>query len=234
MIRREIESLLKEMMSIFPVVTITGPRQSGKTTLVRYLYPERDYVSLEELDKRYYAQSDPRGFLSNYPDGVIIDEIQKVADLLSYIQTIVDSGKKNGRYILTGSNQFEYMSSISQSLAGRTGILKLLPFSYHELYGDKYIPQDLVIYPGFYPRISDENMRPELFHTSYLGTYIERDVKDVAKIGDQMQFHRFIQICAGRTGQIINYNSISNELGIDAKTVKKWLSIAMSGYIIYL
>ncbi|MCF7921031.1 MAG: ATP-binding protein [Candidatus Cloacimonetes bacterium] len=234
MIRREIEPLLREMMNVFPVVTVTGPRQSGKTTLVRYVFPEMDYVSLEELDKRNYAQSDPRGFLSEYPGSVIIDEIQKVPDLLSYIQTIVDNEKRNGRYILTGSNQFEYMNSISQSLAGRTGILKLLPFSYNELYGNKQVSQNDLLYAGFYPRIFDQKMRPELFYGSYLETYIERDVKNVTKVHDLLQFHRFMQLCAGRIGQIVNYQSFSNELGVDAKTIKNWLSVAMAGYIIYL
>lgn len=234
MITRDIKKLLKEMMNSFPVVTVTGPRQSGKTTLVRNTYPDMKYVSLEELDIRKFAISDPRGFLAEYNNGVIIDEIQKVPDLLSYIQGIVDQDKTNGRFILTGSNQFEYMSSISQSLAGRTGILKLLPFSYSELYGESYISQNEVLYSGFYPRIFDQQIRPELFLSSYLETYVEKDVRAVSKVHNLMQFHRFLQLCAGRTGQILNYNNIGNELGIDSKTVKEWLSIAMAGYIIFL
>jgi len=234
MITRAIQNLLKEMMNSFPVVTVTGPRQSGKTTLVRNTYPDMQYVSLEELDTRKYAISDPRGFLAKYSNGVIIDEIQKAPELLSYIQGIVDKEKQNGMYILTGSNQFEYMSSISQSLAGRTGILKLLPFSYSELYGEAYIPQNEVLYSGFYPRIFDQQIRPELFLSSYLETYVEKDVRTVSKVHNLMQFHRFLQLCAGRTGQILNYNNISNELGVDSKTVKEWFSIAMAGYIIFL
>lgn len=234
MISRSIQPLLKEMMKVFPVVTVTGPRQSGKTTLVRNTYPDMRYISLEELDNRKFAISDPRGFLAEYNSNVIIDEIQKAPDLLSYIQGIVDQDKTNGRFILTGSNQFEYMSSISQSLAGRTGILKLLPFSYSELYGETYIPQNEILYNGFYPRIFDQKIRAELFLASYLETYVEKDVRAVSKIHNLMQFHRFLQLCAGRTGQILNYNNIGNELGIDSKTVKEWLSIAMSGYIIFL
>lgn len=234
MIQRKIQGLLNEMMTSFPIVTVTGPRQSGKTTLVKQTFPEMDYVSLEELDIRDHAKSDPRDFLSQYPDSVIIDEVQKVPSLFSYIQTIVDSERRNGRYILTGSNQFEYLSSISQSLAGRTGILKLLPFSYTELYGKTKINQEEILYTGFYPRIFDQNIRPELFLSGYLETYVEKDVRAISKVKDLFQFHRFLRLCAGRTGQIVNFNSISNELGIDHKTVKEWISIAAASYIIYL
>ena len=234
MIKRDIQSLLKEMMNSFPVVTITGPRQSGKTTLVKQTYPEMDYVSLEELDVREHAEKDPRDFLSRFPQSVIIDEVQKVPSLLSYIQTIVDAEQRNGRFILTGSNQFEYISSISQSLAGRTGILKLLPFSYSEIYGNDFIPISEVIYKGFYPRIFDQNIQPELFLSGYLETYVEKDVRSITKVQDLMQFHRFLQLCAGRTGQIVNFSSIGNELGIDHKTVKEWTSIAMASYIMFL
>ena len=234
MINRKIQSLLKEMMVSFPVVTITGPHQSGKTTLVKQTYPEMDYVSLEELDAREFAEKDPREFLSQYPDSVIIDEIQKVPSLLSYIQTIVDSEQKNGRFILTGSNQFEYISNISQSLAGRTGILKLLPFSYAELYGNSFVPQHEILYKGFYPRIYDQNIRPELFLSGYLETYVEKDVRNIIKVKDLMQFHRFLQLCAGRTGQIVNFSNIGNELGVDHKTVKEWISIAIASYILFL
>lgn len=234
MIKREMQSLLQEMMSSFPVVTITGPRQSGKTTLVKQTYPKMDYVSLEDLDTREYAKKDPRDFLSQYPNSVILDEIQKVPSLLSYIQTIVDSEKINGRYILTGSNQFEYLTFISQSLAGRTGILKLLPFSYSELYGKTYIPKNKILYNGFYPRIFDQHIRPELFLSSYLETYVEKDIRSIMKVKDLMQFHRFLQLCAGRTGQIVNFSNVGNELGINHKTVKEWISIAEASYIIFL
>lgn len=234
MIRREVQDLLEEMVQSFPVVTVTGPRQSGKTTMVKCAFPDRDYVSLEELDIREYASRDPRGFLAEYSNNLIIDEIQKVPSLLSYIQSIVDEEQKNGRYILMGSNQFEYLSSISQSLAGRTGILKLLPFSYGELYGNKYIKQNELIYQGFYPRIFDQKIRPELFLSSYLETYVEKDVRSITKVHDLMQFHRFLQLCAARVGHILNYSSISNELGVDHKTIKEWISIAMASYIIFL
>jgi len=234
MIKREMQNILREMMNSFPVVTITGPRQSGKTTLVKQTYPDADYISLEELDVRDFAKSDPRGFLSQYKSTVIIDEIQKVPSLLSYIQTIVDTENSNGRFLLTGSNQFEYMSTISQSLAGRSGILKLLPFSYSEIYNTKYINKNEVIYKGFYPRIFDQNIRPELFLSSYLETYVERDIRSLSKIRDLMQFHKFLQLCAGRTGQILSYSNIANNLGIDHKTIKDWISIAEASYILYL
>ena len=234
MIKREIQELLLEMMNSFPVVTITGPRQSGKTTLVRHTFPQMDYISLEDLDSRDYAINDPRGFLAQFSGSVILDEIQKTPSLLSYIQTIVDAEKQNGRFILTGSNQFAYLSFIAQSLAGRTGILKLLPFSYSELLGGSLAPLNEILFQGFYPRIFDQNIRPELFLSGYLETYVEKDVRSITKVKDLMQFHRFLQICAGRTGQIINFNSIGNELGVDNKTVKNWISIAQASYIIYL
>ena len=234
MIKRDAQSLLIEMMNSFPVVTVTGPRQSGKTTLARETYPDYEYVSLEELDTREYAIKDPRDFLAQYSNNVIIDEIQRVPMLISYIQTLVDSERKNGMYILIGSNQFEYLSSISQSLAGRTGIIKLLPFSYSEIYGENVVPQIDLLYKGFYPRIFDHNIRPALFLTGYLETYVEKDVRTISNVKDLMQFHRFLQLCAGRTGQIVNFSSIGNELGVDHKTVKEWISIAVASFILYL
>jgi len=234
LINRQIQPLLIEMAGSFPVVTVTGPRQSGKTTLVQMVFPDKDYVSLEDIDKRSFAKHDPRGFLSNFPHGAIIDEVQHVPEILSYIQTITDKQKKNGMFILTGSNQFQYMKSISQTLAGRTGLLKLLPFSYEEIYKNKYINSNEVIFNGFYPRIFDQKIKPELFYSAYLETYVQRDVRLLLEIKDLMQFHTFVKLCAGRTGQILNYNSLANEVGVTNKTIKHWISVLKASYIIFL
>jgi hypothetical protein len=233
-IARHIESVLIEMAQSFPVVTITGPRQSGKTTLVRMTFPEKQYVSLEDLDARQFAGSDPRRFLNQFPEGAILDEIQHVPELLSYIQTIVDDRNRNGLFFLTGSNQFQSMHAVSQSLAGRTGILKLLPFTYSEAYGRKQETFEQIAYSGLYPRIFDQHIRPELFLTGYLETYLQRDVRFLLKVKDLMQFHRFLKLCAGRTGQILNLTSIGNDLGATHKTIKEWISILEASYIVYL
>jgi predicted AAA+ superfamily ATPase len=234
MIKRKMKSTLIELAKFFPIVTITGPRQSGKTTLVKAVFPEYQYITLEDPDTQQFAKTDPRRFLSQFKKSVILDEVQHVPELFSYIQTIVDKENKSGMFILTGSNQFSYMNSISQSLAGRTGILKLLPFSYHELYQNRVIPLEQILYSGFYPRIFDKNIPPEYFLSSYLETYIQKDVRNITNIKYMNEFFKFIQLCAGRTGQIVNYNSIGNALGIDHKTVKKWISILEASYIITL
>lgn len=233
MIKRESEKILKELYESFPVVTITGPRQSGKTTLVKNFFKEIPYVSLENPTIREFAVNDPVGFLNQYPEGAILDEIQRVPLLPSYIQTIVDEKQKNGIYILTGSNQFEYINSIDQSLAGRTGILKLLPFSYNELYSDNIHSIDEVLYSGFYPRIHDRKIKPVNFHSAYLSTCLERDVRQISKVHDLSLFQKFMGLCAGRTGQILNKSSLGNECGISNKTVEEWLSVLEASFVIY-
>jgi hypothetical protein len=233
MLHRQAERTFKDLAASFPVVTITGPRQSGKTTLVRMVFPEKAYLSLETPHQRQYAGDDPLGFLAQFPDGVILDEIQRAPGLLSYIQTLVDENPRPGRYILTGSNQFEYMRSINQSLAGRTGILKLLPFACSELPRERTVDNDQLLFSGFYPAIFDRNIRPDLFHAAYLATYLERDVRNISKIHNLSLFQNFLQLCAGRTGQILNKNSLANECGISAKTVEEWLSVLEASYIIY-
>lgn len=233
MIKRESEKILLELYKSFPVVTITGPRQSGKTTLVKSSFPKKLYVSLENPTVREFADNDPVGFLNQYPEGAILDEIQRVPLLLSYIQTIVDEKQKNGIFVLTGSNQFEYINSIDQSLAGRTGILKLLPFSYNELYSDSIQGLDDILYSGFYPRIHDRKIKPVNFHSAYLSTYLERDVRQISKVHDLSLFQKFIGLCAGRTGQILNKSSLGNECGISNKTVEEWLSVLEASFVIY-
>ena len=233
MIKRESHDVIIELSRSFPVVTITGPRQSGKTTLAKMAFPEKEYVSMEDPGIREYAENDPIGLLNQYPEGAILDEIQRVPDLLSYIQVIVDEKQINGFYILTGSNQFEYIKSISQSLAGRTGILKLLPFSFNEIYTNRETVVDEILYTGYYPRIFDQKIKPVHFYTSYLMTYLERDIRNIIRVHDLSLFQKFVELCAGRTGQVLNKNSLANECGISNKTIEEWLSVLETSFIIF-
>ncbi len=233
MIKRESHDVIIELSRSFPVVTITGPRQSGKTTLAKMAFPEKEYVSMEDPGIREYAENDPIGLLNQYPEGAILDEIQRVPDLLSYIQVIVDEKQINGFYILTGSNQFEYIKSISQSLAGRTGILKLLPFSFNEIYTNRETVVDEILYTGYYPRIFDQKIKPVHFYTSYLMTYLERDIRNIIRVHDLSLFQKFVELCAGRTGQVLNKNSLANECGISNKTIEEWLSVLEASFIIF-
>ncbi len=233
MINRILEKKIVEFSKQYPVITITGPRQSGKTTLSKMIFTDHPYISLENLDNREFAKNDPIGFLNKYPDGAIIDEIQRVPDLTSYIQTIVDEKDIPGMFIITGSQQFELMSNLSQSLAGRTAIIKLLPFSYSEIYTNKTSSDlDEILRTGFYPRIFDKGLEPFSAMEFYINTYIERDLRKLINIQDLSKFQIFLKLCAGRTGQILNMNSISNECGISNNTVNKWLSILETSYII--
>ncbi|MHC4874296.1 MAG: ATP-binding protein [Planctomycetota bacterium] len=235
MIDRKVADKVLEYSRQYPVITITGPRQSGKTTLCKMLFPEKDYVSMEDLDNRNQAMNDPRGFLARFPDGAIVDEIQRTPDLLSYIQTIVDDANKEGMYILTGSRQFEMMESISQSLAGRTALVKLLPFSFDEIYKDnKPDSVDEVLYRGFYPRIFDKNLNPSEALSFYVNTYIERDVRSIININDLTVFGNFLKLCAGRSGQLVNFNNLGDECGVSHNTIKSWISILEASYIIKL
>ncbi|MBI5100374.1 MAG: ATP-binding protein [Nitrospirae bacterium] len=234
-IKRAIEPLLRNMARQYPAITITGPRQSGKTTLCRKVFPKKPYVSLEALDIRQFAQEDPKGFLAKYPDGAILDEIQRAPSLVSYIQTIVDEKKKMGQFILTGSQQFEVMTSITQSLAGRTALLKLLPFSIEELEGNYEIPSvDRMLLQGFYPRIYDMGLNPTQAHGDYVETYLERDMRLIINIRDLGQFQKFLKLCAGRAGQLLNMQSLANDLGISHTTVRSWITILEASYIIFI
>ena len=233
MLNRIIESKLLEMATKFPVIAITGPRQSGKTTLCKKLFKDYRYVSLENPDNKEFALSDPKGFLEEYNDNVIIDEVQNAPELFSYIQGIVDESKKTGQYILTGSQNFLLLEKISQTLAGRIYIYHLLPFSYSEL-NVKYKQVLLThIFKGGYPRIYDKDIHPSDFFPSYIQTYLERDVRTILNIKDINKFGMFVKICAGRIEQIFNSSNIANELGIDHKTVISWLSILEASCIVY-
>ncbi len=228
---RNVQRLAKK----FPVLSVTGPRQSGKTTLLKQSFPNHTYISLEDNDNRRFAENDPRGFLNAYPKGIIIDEVQRVPHLFSYIQTIVDDKNKSGQFILSGSQNFLLLENISQTLAGRIAILKLLPFSLNELQGNKILTKwEDYIFTGSYPRIYDKKISPKDFYPSYIQTYVERDVKQMKNIGSLSDFMKFIRMCAGRLGSLLNISSLANDCGISVNTAKSWLSILEASYIIYL
>lgn len=224
------------MAEIFPVVAVTGPRQSGKTTLVRATFPTYSYVNLENPDDRQAAIEDPRMFLRYHgQNGTIIDEMQKAPELFSYLQQISDETKKMGNYILTGSQNFLLMEKVTQSLAGRVSVNNLLPFSLIELPQNTIINNDInqLLYTGMYPAIYDRKIPPENYYPSYLQTYLERDVRSLKNISNLNVFQRFLQLCAGRAGQLLNLSNIGNELGIDGKTVRSWLSVLEASFIIF-
>ena len=231
MIARTLTSKIIALAQKFQVITLTGPRQSGKTTLVKAAFPALPYVSLEEPDIRQIALTDPRGFLSNYPVGAILDEIQNTPDLFSYIQKLVDENRQL-QFILTGSSNFLLMEKISQTLAGRTAVLHLLPFSFAEL-EPGLMTYESLIFKGQYPRIYDRDIAPTDFYPSYIQTYIERDVRLIKNIGDINAFIQFTRLCAGRIGQLLNLTGLANDAGISPNTAKAWLSILESSYILY-
>ncbi len=235
MIPRTITPVLKQLADQYPVVTLTGPRQSGKTTLCRSAFPDKLYVNLESPDTREFAHSDPRGFLSSCPDGAILDEIQRVPQLLSYLQPIIDERSVPGQFILTGSQQFEVMTTISQSLAGRTALLKLLPFSIEELKGASIQPSiDSLLLHGFYPRIYDSGLNPTQALGDYLETYVERDIRQLINIKDLALFEKFVRLCAGRTGQLLNLQSLGNDVGVSHTTARSWLTLLEASYVVFL
>lgn len=232
MIQRQAAVTLRYLATQFRVIAVIGPRQSGKTTLVRMIFPDKSYVNFENPDIRNFALEDPRGFLSNYPDGAIFDEVQRVPLLFSYLQQIVDEKNKNGMFILTGSNNFLWQESITQSLAGRVGYLQLLPLCIDEI-GDSDHSVEDYIYKGGYPALYDEGKDVKLWMDNYIRTYIERDVRQLKNITDLITFERFIRLCAGRTGQLLNKSSLSTECGIDNKTVEAWLSVLEASFVIF-
>ncbi len=236
MINRSITEKLRYFSTKYPVVTITGPRQSGKSTLIKNTFPDYNYITLEDPDILLMIKDDPRLFLKNFPDTTIIDEAQRFPEIFSYLQGHIDKSSKNGMYILSGSHNFLLMEGISQTLAGRTAILKLLPLSYRELELNDIAINDIdtLIYSGLYPRIFDQSLQPEEFYPFYIQTYIERDVRMLKNISDLNLFVRFIKLCAGRIGQLLNLSAISNECGISQPTAKSWLSTLEASYIIYL
>jgi uncharacterized protein len=235
MIERLMAPKVLDLARKFPVVTVTGPRQSGKTTLVKALFPTLPYASLEEPDVRQFALNDPRGFLSNYGEGAVLDEAQHTPDLFSYIQSIVDS-QPDVRFIITGSANFALLENVSQTLAGRSAVLHLLPFSLPELTrgGYTFDQYEQLIFCGQYPRIYDRSVPPTDFYPAYIQTYVERDVRQLKNISDLNAFILFTQLCAGRVGQLLNYSSLANDAGIAVNTAKAWLSLLEASYVVFL
>ncbi|MFH1876606.1 MAG: ATP-binding protein [Candidatus Omnitrophota bacterium] len=234
MIKRTISEKILHYARHYPVVTLTGPRQSGKTTLCKALFPKKKYFSLENIDVRDYAKTDPRSFLSDcLKEGAVIDEIQRAPELVSYIQEIVDTKDKPGLFVLTGSQNFHLLDTISQSLAGRTALAVLLPFSYDEVYFNKAIPVDKVLFTGFYPRIHDKKLNPTEALSFYVSTYLERDIRALINVKDLSKFGKFLKLCAGRVAQIINLSNLANDCGINHNTAKSWLGVLEASYVIF-
>ena len=233
MLTRTAQTQLARLAKQFKAVAVIGPRQSGKTTLVRASFPDKAYVSLENPDTRRFALDDPRGFLHQYPDGAILDEVQRVPELFSYLQQVLDESGKRGNFILTGSNNFLLQENISQSLAGRIGYQQLLPFSINELPESSINDLDGILFKGGYPPLYDGDVDTNTWFANYIRTYVERDVRQIKGIIDLFTFERFVRLCAGRTGQLLNMNSLALEAGIDGKTVAAWLSVLESSFIIY-
>lgn len=233
-IDRDITDSIKNATRYFPVITVTGPRQSGKSTLLRHIFPDIPYCSLETPDLRMSAANDPRGFLDNFHEGVIIDEVQRLPDLLSYIQVIVDENPDR-KFYLTGSSNFALLKNVTQSLAGRTALFELLPLSLKEISGlDGETDLDSLLYDGFYPAIWSGNNLPSMLYPNYTRTYLERDVRDLLAIKDMDAFHRFLRLCAARIGSVFNASELSNELGVSVNTINSWLSVLQASYIVYL
>jgi predicted AAA+ superfamily ATPase len=216
----------------FKAVAIIGPRQSGKTTLAKYVFPEKAYVNFENPDTRLFATEDPRGFLSNYPDGAIFDEAQRVPALFSYLQQILDESLTNGLFIITGSNNFLLQESISQSLAGRVAYLTLLPLTLEEI-GTQHTTCNELLVRGAYPGLYKEAIDPNTWYANYIRTYIERDVRLVKNINNLLTFERFVRLCAGRVGQLLNMQSLAIEVGVDAKTINTWMGILEMTFVAF-
>lgn len=235
MIERNIIDKIQYLLKKYPVVTITGTRQCGKSTLLRNGFPTMRYVSLEDPDLREFAIDDARGFLNNFGTPLIIDEAQYAPKLFSHIQTRIDSENQTGMYILSGSHNFLLMESISQSLAGRTAILKMAPFSISELTHANLLPElNEWLFTGGFPRIYDKQINPVDFFPSYFQTYIERDVRLLRNINDLSHFVRFVKLCAARIGQLLNINALANECEVSVQTINSWLSVLETSYVIYL
>ncbi|HFA50635.1 MAG TPA: ATP-binding protein [Bacteroidetes bacterium] len=235
MIQRHLTEKIQFLATKFPVISITGPRQSGKTTLAQAAFPGYAYANLENLPTRKFAKENPEEFLTQSETGLIVDEAQYVPELFSYIQVRVDETRRNGEYILSGSQNFLLMEKITQSLAGRVAIFHLLPFSMKELKGTEFELASPLEYisKGFYPRIYDQDVPVDIFYPSYTLTYLERDVRLIQNVGDLDLFREFVELCAGRIGQLFNQSSIANDAGITHPTVKKWLSILKTGFQVF-
>ncbi|MGQ0845265.1 MAG: ATP-binding protein [Sporichthyaceae bacterium] len=233
MIERDLGPRLLKSAAWYPVVTVVGPRQSGKTTLARACFPDLPYVSLEPLDVREGVRADPRGFLAEHPEGAVVDEVQHVPELLPYLQVDVDADPRPGRFVLTGSQQLGLMSSVTQSLAGRTAVLTLLPPSYRELLRFPAPPTDLwtAVWSGAFPRIWNVGIPPAQWYADYTATYVERDVRSILDVGNLRAFRTFVELCAGRTAQELNLDSLGADAGIARNTARAWLSVLEAGFL---
>lgn len=236
MIHRQATAALATLARGFPVVALTGPRQSGKTTLARHAFPDLPYLSLELPQERAWAGDDPVGFLDRFPEGAVLDEIQYCPGLFSHLQVRVDASRRMGHYVITGSQQFGLGAQISQSLAGRVGGVTLLPLSIAELAGADVLPTELdaLLLRGFYPALYDRDLEPVLMLANYVNTYLERDVRQLQAVRDLATFQRFLGLCAGRTGQLLNLTSLAADTGVSAPTVRGWLSILQAGNLVTL
>lgn len=233
-VRREISAEMSEAMKYFPVITVTGPRQSGKTTLIRSHFPYLTYYTLENLDTRSLADSDPVAFLNRHPEGMILDEVQNAPELLSYIQGIVDEHPEK-RFVLSGSNNFTLLKNMTQSLAGRSCVFELMPMSLTEVAGmARTLTLDELLFNGLFPAICTKSNKPKYLYPAYIKTYIERDVRLLTNVKDLMLFRTFLRLCAGRIGSVFNASELANEVGVSAHTIISWVSILQTSYIIFL
>jgi predicted AAA+ superfamily ATPase len=238
-IGRQALNVLLQRATLYPVVTVLGPRQSGKTTLCRMAFPDKPYVDLEQPDVREFAQQDPKAFLAQFPDGAVLDEIQNVPSLLSWIQVLTDADPRKGRFVLTGSHQLQVSAQVTQSLAGRTAVLELLPLSLSELAKASDLPTvepadaNVLMLQGGYPRIHAQGMPPEVMLSDYFATYVERDVRQLINLRHLREFGQCVRLLAGRTGQLLNQTSLGNEVGVSSNTITQWLSILEASFLVF-
>lgn len=238
-IDRQAHAVLLQRATLYPVVTVLGPRQSGKTTLCRMAFPDKPYVNLEQPDVRDFAQQDPKAFLAQYPDGAVLDEIQNVPTLLSWLQVLTDADPRKGRFVLTGSHQLQVNAHITQSLAGRTAVLELLPLSLSELAavgdGATVGPDDVnqMMLQGGYPRVHAQDLPPEVMLSDYFATYVERDVRQLINLRHLREFGQCVRLLAGRTGQLLNQTSLGNEVGVSSNTITQWLSLLEASFLVF-
>jgi hypothetical protein len=236
MLDRNLSSTLQRLAASFPAIAVTGPRQSGKTTLVRALFPEKPYINLEDPTERAFAQEDPRGFLARFVKGAVFDEAQRWPDLFSHLQGLIDQDRQLGRFVLTGSQQFGLLSGVTQSLAGRVGLTRLLPLALNELPASHVAATDIdtLLLRGFYPALHTQPVLPADWFSSYVATYVERDVRQLTQVQDLSTFQRFLRLAAGRTGQLLNLSALAGETGIAHSTARAWLSVLEASDIVFL